>query len=286
MSSENEIDDQDWNKLVGRIRRQRCTPFLGAGASYPYLPLGAQVATAWADKYGYPFADRNNLVGVAQYLAVDSDPMTPKEDILDVVAAAAERPDFKQAGQPHGVLAKLPIPIYVTTNYDSYMSDALKQQNRDVRQECCRWNDSLTNRPSTFDDGYVPTVANPVVYHLHGHGTPETVVITEDDYLEFLANMARRSLLPDAIESALRNNTCVFLGYGLADWNFRILFQALRSRLSGFNVISIYPPSDVAQHAKLQRYYARQYSSINARIFWGSAADFCRELERRWTATA
>jgi hypothetical protein len=246
------------------------------------------VAKSWAETYGYPFANNDNLIAVAQYLAVDRDPLAPKEEILDLIQKAAKRPDFTAAGQPHGVLAQLPISIYLTTNYDSYMADALRSQPlpRDPRVDYCRWNDALTGRPSVFDGGYTPSVANPLVYHLHGYGVPESVVITEDDYLEFLANMTRRSLLPAAVESALQVNTCLFLGYGLADWNFKILFQALRSHLSGMNVISIYPPRDPAQFDKVRRYYERQYSRIDARVYWGTAADFCKELHERWRKTA
>ena len=34
-----------------RIKRDRCTPFLGAGASFPALPLASTIAAAWAREY-------------------------------------------------------------------------------------------------------------------------------------------------------------------------------------------------------------------------------------------
>jgi hypothetical protein len=46
----------------------------------------------------------------------------------------------------------------------------------------------------------------------------------------------------------------------------------------------MYPPANTDQLAKLRRYYERQYAGINARIYWGSAAAFCAELDERWQA--
>ena len=233
------LDEQTWQLLIGRIKKRTCTPFLGAGASYPFLPLGGAAAEKLAQKYGYPFPDRSNLINVAQYAAIYADPLSPKEDMLEMIAQSAP-PTFKEEGQPHAVLADLPLPLYVTTNYDDFMSQALKRRDKDPKQEYCRWTESAGDDPSIFESGYLPTVANPLVYHLHGFGRPESMVLTEDDYLEFLANMTRRDVLPKAIEKALQTNTCVFIGYGFADWNFKILFQSLRSRLSGLNIMVVY----------------------------------------------
>ena len=82
-----ELQEADWNRLLRRIQSGKCTPFLGAGACYGALPLGADVAEELAQRYGYPFPDRD-LVRVAQYAAVQSDPNAPKEDVVDILRAA------------------------------------------------------------------------------------------------------------------------------------------------------------------------------------------------------
>ena len=64
-----ELQEADWNRLLRRIQSGKCTPFLGAGACYGALPLGADVAEELAQRYAYPFPDRD-LVRVAQYAAV------------------------------------------------------------------------------------------------------------------------------------------------------------------------------------------------------------------------
>jgi len=169
-----ELQEADWNRLLRRIESGKCTPFLGAGACYGALPLGADVAEELAQRYGYPFPDRD-LVRVAQYAAVQSDPNAPKEDVVDILRAAGpptyiQPPQFGNSGEPHSVLAGLPLPIVITTNYDDFMVRALKWKLKDARREICRWQDILQHVESIFekDPGYEPTPANPLVFHLHG----------------------------------------------------------------------------------------------------------------------
>jgi hypothetical protein len=47
-------DEQDWMTLLLSVKRRKCTPFLGAGASYDLIPPGAELAKRWADDFGYP----------------------------------------------------------------------------------------------------------------------------------------------------------------------------------------------------------------------------------------
>ena len=276
------LPDKTWEILLNRITERRCTPFLGAGACYGSLPLGAEIARKWAADHGYPFSNPDNLIEVAQFLAIKYDPLFAKELILQQFAGV-KSPDFRAPSEPHAVLADLPLPIYMTTNYDDFMVKALESRHRDPRRELCRWNESLESEESVFDTDFVPTPANPVVYHLHGHTLPESLVLTEDDYLSFLANIARNpKLLPGPIQRALDRSTCLFIGYRLADWNFRVLFQGLRPRLKFLN-IAILKPSDDSERAREQRDYLNSYyASMDLQVYWGTAKEFCSELRERW----
>ncbi len=44
---------EDWELLQSRIESRDCTPFLGAGVSAGYVPLGSVIAKEWSEKYGY-----------------------------------------------------------------------------------------------------------------------------------------------------------------------------------------------------------------------------------------
>jgi hypothetical protein len=283
----NTLKETDWDTLLRRIKRRKCTPFLGAGACFGALPLGSEIAQEWTQKYCYPLKDSGDLVKVAQFLAVErGDPMFPKEEILDQFFTGKAPPDFTEPDEPHGVLADLPLPIYMTTNYDDFMVEALKSRNWDPKRELCRWNQLVKDRPCVFESepGFRPTVANPVVFHLHGHDqVPESLVLTEDDYLDFLVNVSKdQDLLPPRIQEALAGASLLFIGYSLADWSFRVLFRGLitstEPSLRRISVTVQLPPAS----DEVQKYMDRYFDRIDTRVYWGTAREFAAELQERW----
>jgi hypothetical protein len=132
------VVDSDWQLLLRRISTGACTPFLGAGACDGTLPLGSELATRWAREHGYPLEDASDLARVAQYVGVhQDDAMYPKELVSSELLAASS-PDFTVDTEPHAVLAALPLPIYMTTNYDDFMAEALRREGKQPRREICR----------------------------------------------------------------------------------------------------------------------------------------------------
>ena len=282
------LTESEWTILIERIKGKKCTPFLGAGASYGFLPLGAEIARDWAREYDFPLEDSANLIAVAQYVALITDPMFPKDKIVKMIEANDKSPNFDDGSEPHGTLAGLPLPIFVTTNYDNFMVKALRRRDKDVRQELCRWNAYVRGTPSVFDSGFEPTVANPIVFHLHGYSPVyESLVLTEDDYLDFLVNISRdENLLPAPIQKALMGTSLLFIGYRIADWNFRVLFRSLARfletgvRRTHFAVIT--PPSaGEGLKQKAQDYLSKYYENIDVRVYWGTAREFTQDLRKR-----
>jgi hypothetical protein len=141
----NLLEEKDWKILIDRINDGKCTPFLGAGACYGVLPLGGEIAEAWAQESKYPFEDAADLVRVAQFVASENDHMTPKERIVKEFRKHGA-PDFKDPMEPHRALAELPLPVYITTNYDDFMVKALQYRYRDAKRELCRWNEYVRGR--------------------------------------------------------------------------------------------------------------------------------------------
>jgi hypothetical protein len=288
------LEDGDWDLLLSRIKDGKCTPFLGAGVNAGVLPLGGDIARKWATQYKYPLDDSWDLARVAQFLAVRRrDSMFPKEEAIKALSSVAP-PDFTKVDMPQSVLADLPLPVYLTTNYDDYMALALRSRNKNPQVEVCRWHDSLKSEASGFisPPGYQPSVANPLVYHLHGHqGRLESLVLTEDDYLDFLVKISTdSSLLPPRVERALSAATLLFIGYRLADWNFRVIFRGLvtnkpvsQRRIS---VAVQLPPGASDAEKAAQKYLTEYYDGIQVRVYWGEAKDFMTELRERWEAFA
>jgi hypothetical protein len=282
------MEDDHWEILLDRIREQKCTPFLGAGACAATLPGGAKVAEGWAKEHDYPLDDTHDLARVAQFLAVKLDPLAPKEKIRRLIIAAGT-PDFATTAEPHSVLAELPLPLYLTTNYDDFMSAALRLRGKKPRHELCRWNERLQALPSVFDEpeGYQPTPDEPLVYHLHGHlDAVQSLVLTEDDYFDFLVNIPQIGI-PPLIQEALSATSLLFVGYRLADWNFRVLFrgfveltQPSDRRLSV--TVQLPPERSTQQRERAMQYLGRYFDKKEIVVSWGDAGEFMAELQRRW----
>ncbi len=238
--------------------------------------------------------DSFDLARVAQFVAVTEDRMTPKDRIQEKFKEIP-LPDFASPDEPHRILADLPFPIYITTNYDNSMISALQARHKDPKLELCRWNSTVKeNEKSIFDidKDYTPTPANPLVFHLHGHyKVPESLVLTEDDYLDFLINISKdEDVLPLCIRSAMTRTSLLFLGYKIADWDFRVLFRRIVGYLTisqGRRHISIQIAPDHEgisgdKLEKVQKYLEDYYSSDKVRVYWGKYRDFAAELRRRW----
>jgi SIR2-like domain len=288
------LEKSDWEVLLRRIKQGNCTPFLGAGACFGTLPSGGEIAREWAKSDEYPLPDSaGDLMRVSQYLAVyHNDAMYPKERILDVINTD-QTPDFSMPDEPHATLADLPLPIYMTTNYDNFMVRALEHRGKQPKRELCRWNEPLRRSfASIFEsaDGFTATPESPVVFHLHGHNeNSDSLVLTEDDYLDFMVHISQDTeLLPLRIQQALAESSLLFIGYGLADWDFRVLFQELVvSRPRAQRRLSIMVqrlPENIDPEAaeKLKNFLDKYYDDLGIRVYWGSATAFAADLRQHW----
>lgn len=316
----------DWDILIGRIEEGRCTPFIGAGASAGVLPLGGALAGHFATEWNYPIGEdedpnRLDLARVSQYCAIMKDDFIwPKERVRRLFTALAKdesvpdgaggkvklREKFGVTGivdatdphQLHNVLAALPLPVYITTNYDQLMGDALLRT-RQPQVRFCPWNKRIVDLDGALSRDHELKVDSsaPLVYHLHGViGVDASLVLTEDDYVDFLVNMASNPMLIHReVEEALSDRMILFIGYRLADWNFRVLFRQILGSLErstkGSHVAVQLPllqegatPEEHKLQEQLLEFLERSHRQSRINIFWGSAQDFAAELITHWKA--
>lgn len=283
--------EEDWNIFLARIQDGKCTPFLGSGVNLGTLPSDSEIVQKWAQECSYPMKDSDILPRAAQFLAVDqADLIFPKEKIARMFKNIAS-PDFNEIDEPHGVLADLPFPIYITTNYDSFIVQALKSRNKEPKQELCLWNKYIKDQSSVFksEPNFIPTPDKPVVFHLHGHiGLPESLVLTEDDYLDFLVNISRdHTMIPSLIQESITSTSLLFIGYRETDWNFRVLFRGLVSSmeqsLRRVNVAVMLPPPNLEkEQVKMQKYLTKYFEKTDVQFYWGTVREFANEIKERW----
>lgn len=290
------VDDRDWSRLVDQLQAGDCTPFLGAGACHGTLPSGHELSQIWATDYGYPFVDHHDLPRVMQYAAISMrDHVTVKQQVARTLTGMS-CPDFTNGAEPHGLLASFPLPVYLTTNYDDFMVSALRLAGKRPLAAVCPWYDQAPRdaRLAT-DDEFVPHAGEPIVYHLHGSWQePRSLVLTEEDYLEFLINLAMdhasdgQRLIPTSILPSLTARPLLFVGYSLQDWTFRVIFHGLRRTVAGVQQrrhvsVQLPPPAtaDPNVRERAEQYLNAYFEKWNISIFWGTAQDFCIELRNR-----
>ncbi|MDT4012500.1 MULTISPECIES: SIR2 family protein [Staphylococcus] len=108
-------------------------------------------------------------------------------------------------------MAKLPISVYWTTNYDTLIEEALKKYNRlaDVKSQTSQLSYKKNNSDAT-------------VYKMHGDiNDPNNVVFIKDDYDSY---EEKRSLFTTTLKADLISKTFLFIGFSFEDPNLdRIL---------------------------------------------------------------
>lgn len=290
------MQEQDWDFLLQRIENGECTPLLGPAVNHGLLTPREELAARWTAEFNYPLPDTDRFARVAQYLSFQRYQFFPNDQIAAEIRQAGQ-PDFSAPGQVHAALADLHLPLYVTTNYDDFMFHALQQRKREPRRGVCAWNRLLSGRLPELPTDYRPKPATPLVYHLHGHyESPESLVLREDDYLDFLVHMTSNEYrLPPPVMQALSETSLLFIGYDPTDWEFRVLLRGLvrttDARMRRISVTAQFPlPPDTppAVQQRAEQYLSTYFRDIDRemRVFWGTAADFLAELRRRMAAGA
>jgi hypothetical protein len=295
------LDEADWKLLLRRIKDKRCTPLLGPYFAPKEVPLPARFARDLAAEFTeFPFVDDvTNLSLVAQYIA--SKGIADPQEELQRLLRRVKTPDFTLAENPHRILAGLPFPVFVTTNQDNFLYAALKANpNKDARRASCRWWDEALESDGDAaeslgaESSYRPTPANPLIYHLFGHlDTVESLAVTEDQYLEFLANVSGDHMrIPLRIQQYFGGSTTMlFLGFSPDEMGFRVLLRSIvqlcqKAKHVAVQLFSFDDGFNEAQREEARRYLETQFRSLNRfklemRICWGDCTEFLLELNRR-----
>jgi hypothetical protein len=137
------------------------------------------------------------------------------------------------------------------------------------------------------------------VYQLFGNlSDKRSVVLAEDDYLQFLIGITRlqHRPQPSLMQEKLADAGLMFLGFRIDDWDFRVFTRFLQS-LQGSKLRTFYKnvavqldPEEGAGSdlARTRRYLEKYFGapSMQIDVYWGSAEDFLQELNERWQKRA
>ncbi len=183
---------------------------------------------------------------------------------------------------PFLVLAQLPLPIFITTGYHGMVEAALTRVGKSPRSQTCLWSPHLRNLPSVWEDNYQPSVAEPLVFYLLGQDRyPDSLVLTQDNYMEFLVNVSREmgrqtDLIPPCLRHALTDASLILLDYDLDAWEFRILYWSLlQQRGRKHTSVSVLKPEPDDPEKDYKSNYLR---SSAFEVYWGDLNGFTHDF--------
>jgi SIR2-like domain len=187
------------------------------------------------------------------------------------------------------VLAALPVKIFVTTGWTDLLQDALKARGKRPETRSFRWTDRVDwNEPRSKIAE--PTIDAPLVYHMFGRLDKQySLVLTEDDYFEWLTAWIgdQKGTIPPMVKSALSNSSLLFLGFTLDDWDFRVVFQSIKSFAGGSqNVncthigVQLKPENQLIEPDSAQKYIESYFNENRVNIYWADTRAFLDELCR------
>ena len=250
MLSEAEIQSEPPYELIyDGLRKGKVIPFLGAGVSLGerqpgqswvspdsgFLPSATELANYLDRRSGYPSGEPIDLTRIAQYF----DGVAGRGGLDDELRSVFAR-TYKPA-PIHYYLAQFPGILIVTTNYDDLQERAFRELGKPFHVVAYRtgsttfllWEHGQTNpRECLANELDLQAGTIPIIYKMHGNADPadqerDSYVITEDDYVEFLSRMASQTALPATFAEPFRKSHFLFLGYGLRDWNLRVVLHKI-----------------------------------------------------------
>jgi hypothetical protein len=299
--------------IAGLLKTGQVVPFLGAGvnraeqqegdgtnhATDASLPTGSELSLALADESDFPEEETNrtDLSKVASYFVEQAGRQVLRERLHKVFDR-----DFTPC-DIHTYLAEIASPmLIVTTNYDDLTERAFAQagrpfdlvvhptDRRDLDASVLWWKAGVAEPvPVPPNELLIDLKATTVIYKMHGtvdrRSKWDSYVITEEDYVDFLSRMTGNTAVPAIFMRHFRSRHFLFLGYGLRDWNLRVVLRNMKTKLPGTAGAEQGEDDDAVRSWAIQfRPSALEKELWNARnikIYDLSIGEFVKQLRER-----
>ncbi len=134
------------------------------------------------------------------------------------------------------------------------------------------------------------------VYHLFGENTPwYHRILSEDDFFKFLRSIQRKNpvSVPSDLAKKLITSNLLLLGFGLNDWDFRMLLQVIntiKQNTRRMNLkkeqlqiaVQIRPDEELVMDPYKAKEYLQKFLGLrDIIIYWGGEDEFIRELSEK-----
>jgi hypothetical protein len=240
--------DEDHLAEVARaLLAGRLVAVLGPGAVLEQLSRGEDLASHLAETFGCPPEHRGGVTRVSQYIAVTKG-VGPLYDELHGLFVREVEPTAVHrflAGLP-GLLREhqAPHPVVIATGYDHTLERAFEEAGEEFDVVCYAaagrdrgrfvhrrpdGTETVIDVPNTYAEA--APERRPVILKVHGEAdlrpdrARESFVVSEDDYIAYLARTELANVLPVTLAAKLLRSHFLFLGYPLVEWNLRVFLH-------------------------------------------------------------
>ena len=276
------LDDENFEQLIFAIRRKRCILMLGPDASVEQVngkpqTLNEILAYELAQRIRPDFKEHINpcnLTEVAQYYQMEHG-----RNALEIFVESFYRKRQNSVSEIHQNLAALPFELAMTASPDNFFANALKEKDKPPKISAY----NFKGRRSDID----PITGNeqsPLLFHLYGNSdNPESLVMTENDLLDFLVSVISKAPgLPANITSELNSadKNFLFLGFGFRHWYLRILLHVLagdKNKQSHSFALEFMPENP--HEYKSAILFFRNHNTCKIHIFHDEILEFTRKLK-------
>lgn len=210
--------DNELKQILDASQNNALSFFVGAGVSkLSGAPSWKELIHAISDKLG---RNRKEEYSSDEYLQIPQmyyySLGDNKEEYYKFVEAQLRSPDILP-NPIHREMLNLNPVSFITTNYDTLLEDAAVQYCQGFKV--------------VARDEDVPTIyGDRFILKLHGDFKNKNFVLKEEDYLNYSENF---KLIETLAKSIFSTNTVVFIGYGLNDYNIKLILNWTKTLLKG-----------------------------------------------------
>jgi DNA-binding SARP family transcriptional activator len=280
-------------EIVRALLSGRLVHVLGPG---PSSENGQSLAGRLADAFDCPEEHRGDLSRVSQYVAVTQG-VGPLYDQLHDLFVEADAP-----GPVEKFLAGLPAQarargaehqLLVTTAYGDALERAFEERGEGVDivsfvalgpnrgkflHRAPDGSETVVAVPNSY--GELSLKQRPVILKVHGGVDPrpdrghESFVVSEDDYIGYLAQSDLASVVPVTLAAKLRRSHLLFISYPVVEWSLRVfLHRVFGDEPISYRSWAVLPGAHRIQHEFWRRRGVDLYDV--------PIEDFVADVERR-----
>lgn len=205
-----------FKRIIKASQTESLTFFVGAGVSkLSNAPKWSELIDAFSDRIGREkksYYSNEEYLSIPQmyYYSIDQDDSKYYNFINNCFGSKKLIPNAI-----HKMLLDLNPHAFITTNFDDLLETAVSENCQSFKVVAC-------------DDEISEISGNRFILKLHGDLNHRNIVLKEEDYLNYSENF---KLVETLLKSIFATNTVVFIGYGLNDYNIKLILNWTKTLL-------------------------------------------------------